>query len=156
MFTLERVTEDNLAVIKEIFHSNPAYNEWGNKGSLCTDEELRNRFFHPIPERDLYFIKADDTYVGLLDYMEGSKRDGDVRLNLLMIHGDYQGYGYGTNAYFLIENMFREKGITGLEIAIPKQNKKAKQFWEGLGFVLLGEQQTANGETIDYFEKQLL
>ena len=153
MFTLERVTEGNLDVIREIIHSNPAYNE---NRSMCADEELEYQFVHSVPQREIYFIKADDTYIGLLDYMESSKRDGYVRLNLLMIHGDYQGYGYGTNAYFLIENMFREKGITGLEIAIPKQNKKAKQFWEGLGFVLLGEQQTANGETIDYFEKQLL
>jgi len=156
MFTLERVTEDNLDVIREIFHSNPAHNEWENKGSLCTDEELRHRFFHPIPEQDIYFIKADDTYVGLLDYMEHSKRDGYVWVNLLMIHGAYQGYGYGTNVYFLMEGMLKEKGITGLEIAIGKQNKKARRFWEGLGFMWLREQQTSNEETIDYFEKQLL
>lgn len=155
MFTLERVTESHLDVIREIIHSNPAYTEWENE-YRCTDEEFEHQLFHSVPNRDIYFIKADDTYIGLLDYMKSSKRDGYVCLNLLVIHGDYQGYGYGTNAYFLIENMFKEKGITGLEIAIPKQNKKAKRFWEGLGFVFLAEKQVSTGNTIDHFEKQLL
>lgn len=156
MFTLERVTEANLEVIREIIQSNSTYNEWANGESMRTDEELQNRFFHPAPSRHIYFIKADDTYIGLLDYRESAKRDGYVWIDLLMIHGAYQGYGYGTNVYFLMEGMFKERGTTGLGIAIPKQNRKARRFWEGLGFVWLREQQTSNGETIDYFEKQLL
>ncbi len=92
MITFEKVTVENENVVKEMFRS------------------------HSLSEKQVqYCVKVDDTYIGVIDY----RVQGETAiLSQLIIHFDYQSYGYGTNTYFTFEMMMkrkkceRDKGIT--------------------------------------------
>lgn len=155
MLTLEPVTEEQLYIIREIVNSNPEYNILENGSAARTDEELREEFFHGDSNRHTYFLKADDTYVGLAEYMKHNERDGCPWLGLLMIHGDYRGYGYGTNAYFTLEQTLKEQGTTKLRLAVIEQNQKAKAFWENIGFSFFVKKESTKGIMVDCYEKTL-
>jgi RimJ/RimL family protein N-acetyltransferase len=156
MLTLEKVTEEYLYIIREIVNSNSVYNELENGKAKRTDEELCEEFFHGDAKRHTYFVKADDTYVGLVEYMECNERDGYPWLGLLMIHRDYQGYGYGTNAYFTLEEELKEKGITKIRLAVIEQHEKAKAFWESLGFSFFAKKESTKGIMVDCYEKTIM
>ncbi|MFD3450061.1 GNAT family N-acetyltransferase [Microbacteriaceae bacterium 4G12] len=147
MLTFELVTEETLPIVKEMVHSNPGY----RTGKSNTDNELKQEYLHNLPKRFTYFIKADDTYIGLLDYVQN---DRDVHLNQLMVHGDYQGYGYGTNAYYTFEEQMKQQGVSYLRV-LPN-TEKAKHFWESLGFTFLAKQPLEEEILVDYYEKQLI
>ncbi|CEY40975.1 Uncharacterised protein [Streptococcus pneumoniae] len=52
---------------------------------------------HSLGEKKVqYCVKVDDTYIGVIDYSVQEER---AVLSQLIIHFDYQGYGYGTNTY---------------------------------------------------------
>ncbi|MFX3630008.1 MAG: GNAT family N-acetyltransferase [Ectobacillus sp.] len=154
MLTFERVTEQQLDIIREIIHSNRTYNEWENGSPVRTDEELKKEYFHNNPNRYTYFIKADETYIGLLEYLERNEKDGLPWLGLLIIHGDYQGYGFGTNAYYTLEDQLKQKGITRLRLGILRKNVKAKVFWESLGFSYFETKSSNKGILVDCYEKE--
>ncbi|MCP8968976.1 GNAT family N-acetyltransferase [Ectobacillus ponti] len=155
MLTFEPVTEAGLDIVREIVHSNPDYNRMENGSEARSDAALREEFLHGDPARRTLFIKADDTYIGLLEYMEHNVRDNHPWLGLLMIHGDYQGYGYGANAYFTWEEQLRGQGHTSVRLGVLPANERARRFWEGLGFTFYEQKQTTAGAVADCFEKQL-
>ncbi|WP_368042553.1 GNAT family N-acetyltransferase [Ectobacillus sp. JY-23] len=153
MFTFEPVTEEFFEVVKEIVNSNDVYNTLENGCEFRTDDEIREEFFHNDNNRVTYFIKADETYVGLVEYMKQHEKDGRPWLGLLMIHRDYQGYGYGTNAYYMLEDMWKQQGITSIRLAVIKGHTQAKRFWEHLGFSFYAQKQSTKGITVDCLEK---
>ncbi|MDM5188473.1 GNAT family N-acetyltransferase [Bacillus sp. DX4.1] len=108
MITFEKVTEETKAVVEEMFSSN------------CLEVQAIQ-----------YCIKVDDTYIGLIDYMVQEEK---ARLSVLIVHNDYQGYGYGTNAYFTFEEMMKHRNVTRIEILQKDLTVHAKAFIEGLGF----------------------
>ncbi|MBO9129332.1 GNAT family N-acetyltransferase [Bacillus sp. 165] len=155
MLHFEAVTEGHLDIVKEMVNSNREYNLLENGEPIRTDEELKEEFLHSDSDRVTYFIKADDTYIGLLDYMEHNERDGYPWLGLLMIHHDYQGYGYGTNAYYALEAILKEKGKTALRLGVLPTNEKAHAFWKSIGFTCYTQKETTKGILVDCMEKAL-
>jgi RimJ/RimL family protein N-acetyltransferase len=155
MLTFEPVTEDKLEIVKEMVNSNSEYNVLENGDPTRTDEEIKEEYIYNQEGRSTYFIKADDTYIGLLDYMELNEQDGYPWLGLLLIHRDYQGYGYGTNAYYAFEDMMREKGKTHLRLGVLLDNKKARAFWESVGFSFFAQKETTKGILVDCLKKKL-
>ncbi|WP_416826036.1 GNAT family N-acetyltransferase [Ectobacillus polymachus] len=155
MFTLEPITKSTLYIIKEIVNSNMYYNECENGRPMRTDDELSEEFNYVNPERKTYFIKADDTYIGLVDYLENNEKDGYPWLGLLMIHGDYHHFGYGTNAYYFIEEMLIKQGKSKLRLGIFKNNNIAKSFWTKMGYTYYETKCLNKGIVVDCYEKVL-
>ena len=152
MITFEKISAENLYIVKEMIRSNPDYNELENGKRERTEEEIMDDVFRP--ETESYLIKADDTYIGWLDYMPENKKDGKPWLGLLMIHGDYQGYGYGTSAYYTFEQLLAADKILCLRLGILDQNEKAIRFWERNGFTAYGKT-TLSGRPVTCYEKHL-
>jgi ribosomal protein S18 acetylase RimI-like enzyme len=132
MFTFEKVTEETLYIAEEIIHSNKEFNKLENGRETRTIEEIKSELM--AAETETYFIKLDDTYIGIIDFLEKNPKDGFPWLGLLMIHFDYQGYGFGSQAYLLFEELLKERKIHSLRLAVLKQNEKGKRFWNSLGF----------------------
>jgi ribosomal protein S18 acetylase RimI-like enzyme len=132
MFTFEKVTEETLYIAEEIIHSNKEFNKLENGRETRTKEEIKRELM--AAETETYFIKLDDTYIGIIDFLEKNPKDGFPWLGLLMIHFDYQGYGFGSQAYLLFEELLKERKIHSLRLAVLKQNEKGKRFWNSLGF----------------------
>jgi len=108
MITFEKVNVENENVVKEMFRS------------------------HSLSENQVqYCVKVDDTYIGVIDYRV--QEEGAV-LSQLIIHFDYQSYGYGTNTYFTFETMMKERNVKEIKVIQTELTEQAKSFIESFGF----------------------
>jgi RimJ/RimL family protein N-acetyltransferase len=153
MITFEEITYDNLYIAQEIINSNSSYNILENGMETRTLQEVKRELFNE--DTSSYFIKLDDTYIGVIDYLPLNPNDNHPWLGLLMIHGDYQQFGFGSTAYTLFEKQFLEERVQRLRLGILQENKKAKQFWERLGFSFY-ETKERQSKQVDCYEKVLI
>lgn len=108
MIAFEKVTVENESVVKEMFRS------------------------HNVSEKQVqYCVKVDDTYIGVIDY---SVQEESVVLSQLIIHFDYQSYGYGTNTYFTFEEMMKQRGVKEIKVLQKELTEQAKTFIESFCF----------------------
>ncbi|WP_088068443.1 GNAT family N-acetyltransferase [Gottfriedia luciferensis] len=153
MITFEKITQDLIEVIEEITNSNQNYNLMENGRLTRTKEELMNEYFSTSHQSETLFIKLDDTYIGLIDFLELNPRDEFPWLGLLMIHNDYQGYGFGTNAFLLFEKRLMEKNISKLRLGVLINNHQAKTFWISQGFNYVENKKNTDGIEVEVYEK---
>jgi GNAT superfamily N-acetyltransferase len=147
----EEITKETLYIALEIINSNSHYNLVENG---CTHRELAEIEEELLnPDTTSVFIKLDDTYIGVMDYLMENPKDQCPWMGLLMIHGDYQGFGFGTQAYALYESDMRERGLVRTRIGVIRENVKSKQFWESLGFLYIKTAFSENGKEIFIYEK---
>jgi GNAT superfamily N-acetyltransferase len=149
----EEVSKETLYIALEIINSNSAYNVLENGKMLRTLADIEGDFINP--NTIIVFIKLDDTYIGLLDYLMENPNDQQPWLGLLMIHGDYHGNGFGTQAYAQYENEMIERGLQRVRIGVFKDNVKANTFWKSLGFSYFKTVTGQNGNEILCYEKVL-
>ena len=147
----EEITKETLYIALEIINSNPSYNVFENGNDKRVHADMEEVFLNPITTS--VFIKLDDTYIGVMDYLMENPKDQCPWLGLLMIHADYQGFGFGTQAYSLYESQIRERGPGRIRIGVIKENVKAKHFWESLGFLSIKTGLSENGKKILIYEK---
>ncbi|PGM58430.1 GNAT family N-acetyltransferase [Bacillus sp. AFS053548] len=153
MITFERITTDLIDVIEEITNSNQNYNLMENGRLTRSNEELMKEYFSSSHQTETYFIKLDDTYIGLIDFLALNPKDGSPWLGLLMIHHDYHGYGFGTNAFILFEELLIKRNIHSLRLGILINNQKAKSFWKSQGFNYIENKTNADGIEVAVYEK---
>ncbi|MBD3106947.1 GNAT family N-acetyltransferase [Bacillus sp. AGMB 02131] len=153
MITLEPMTAETLYIAKEIINSNKAYNTMENGHDTRSEEEIAKQLLQDQCES--YFLKADDTYIGIVDLMINNPKDDTPWIGLFMIHHDYQGYGYGSIAYDNIEQHLKEdRGLTKLRLAVIPENEGAKNFWESFGYCFY-KTGVSNNRTVACYEKTL-
>lgn len=139
MITFEQVVGENLYIAKEMIHSNSSNFEMAN-GRLPKDGfELE----FGSSNGSTFLIKVEDTYIGLTRYQE-EPEEKLVSISLFIIHGDYQGFGYGTTAYYELEETFKRNGFKKISLNGWNENERVKQFWERNGFSSL-EKMISNG-----------
>jgi GNAT superfamily N-acetyltransferase len=147
----EEITKETLYIALEIINSNSHYNLVENGRAHRELAEIEEELLNP--DTTSVFIKLDDTYIGVMDYLLENPKDQCPWMGLLMIHGDYQGFGFGTQAYALYESGMRERGLVRTRIGVIRENVKAKQFWESLGFLYIKTAFSENGKEIFIYEK---
>lgn len=74
-------------------------------------------------------------------------------MGLLLIHSDYQGYGFGSLAYTLFETELVKADV--IRIGVLKENVSARRFWEAKGFIYYQTVVTETAKEVDCFEKKL-
>src|SRR3954468_12535182 len=87
----EEINKETLYIALEIINSNPQYNEMENRKKTRSLADVEKEFLNP--NTTSAFIKLDDTYIGVIDYMLENLKDSFPWLGLLIIHEDYQGFG---------------------------------------------------------------
>lgn len=128
----EEISKDTLYISHEIINSNPSYNILENgKDSRSLNEIEVELINHKTVSM---YVKLDDTYIGVIDYIMNNPKDGCPWIGLFMIHHDYQGYGFGTQAYLFFEKEMMKVGKKVIRIGVIKENKKALNFWKSLDF----------------------
>ncbi len=150
--TLEKITIDTLDIVQEMFRSNPEYCQFVYNGHLPSISELQDEF---CGETLSFFVKADETYIGLIDYLERNEKDGYPWLGLLMIHGDYHGYGYGSNTYYYFEEQMKQLEKTAIRLGVIEENIRAKSFWESVGFSFFAKKNSNKNIIVDCYQKNL-
>ncbi len=149
----EEVKKETLYIALEILNSNPEFNLYDNGRETRTLAEMEEEFLNS--KTVSAFIKLDDTYIGIIDYLLENPNDHYPWLGLLMIHGDYQGYGFGAQAYETYEYEMSKRGLNHVRIGILIENKKAIRFWESIGFIFYKTTTLKNGSVINCYQKQL-
>ncbi|OIK10964.1 GNAT family N-acetyltransferase [Bacillus sp. MUM 116] len=150
----EEITRETLYIALEIINSNPDYNRLENGNVSRTIDDMEIEFLNP--QSTSVFIKLDDTYIGILDYLMENPKDHFPWLGLLIIHNDYQGYGFGLQAFQLYENEMIKRGVQIVRIGVIKDNIRAHSFWKALGFTFLKIKHWKNNIEIFCYEKNLL
>ena len=148
--TFEQLTEETLYIALEIVNSNSVYNLLVHNKEKKTIEEVKDEFV--IKETKTIFVKLDDTYIGLIGFMENHNDDACLWLELLMIHRDYQGYGFGSLAYSLFEQQWANNVV---RTGVLEENKSAKAFLEKKGFGNFQTVVNENGKEVCCYEKRL-
>ncbi|MEH7097044.1 GNAT family N-acetyltransferase [Neobacillus vireti] len=149
----EEINKETIYIALEIINSNPQYNEMENREKARSLTDMENEFLNPNTTSE--FIKLDDTYIGVIDYMLVNLKDSFPWLGLLIIHKDYQGFGFGKQAYEKFENEMRNRGLDNIRIGILQENTKAQCFWKSLGFVYYITSKAQNGSAILCYQKQI-
>ncbi|TLS37559.1 GNAT family N-acetyltransferase [Pseudalkalibacillus caeni] len=152
MIVFEKVNEQLLGLLKEIINSNPVYNRLENGHEQRTMEEIRKEYLHQDHNRETCLIKVNENYIGVIDYMIHNPKDKTPWLGLLLLHGDYQGYGFGKRAFKHYELKMKALGLEKVRLGILTENLNARSMWEKLGFRYL---KTVNVEqsAVDCYEK---
>ena len=147
----EEITIETLYIALEIINSNPGFNLLENGNAIRELADLEEEFLNPVTTSE--FIKLDDTYIGVMDYLLENPKDQWPWLGLLVIHSDYQGFGFGAQAYALYESDMHKRGLERIRIGVVKENGKAKKFWESLGFLSIKTALGENGKEIYVYER---
>lgn len=150
MIHFEPLTEDTFYIAKEMINSNKNYNVMENGIPTRTDDEMRKELYDPKTKS--LFIKADDTYIGIINYLPNNPKDDTTWIGLFLIHEDYHGYGYGTMSYAALEEMFYQESIPKLRLGILNKNKGAKRFWERNGYSFYQSSKVKDCD-VDCYEK---
>jgi len=138
-------------------------NNWLRICDLSVSEEQKTFFSVPNvywigisryeEKSDLFAIKADDDYVGLIGvglYEDGMSGDIDP----LMIDYRYQKKGYGRKAMLLIIDYMRDVvKVPAINISYRKENTGAEKLYESLDFKIFGGNETNTWRTLDLSEK---
>ena len=149
----EEVKKETLYIALEMINSNPEYNIFENGKEARTLADMEEEFLNP--NTNSAFIKLDDTYIGIIDYLIENPKDQFPWLGLLLLHGDYQGYGFGAQAFSVYENEMFKRGKKVVRIGVLKDNLRAQRFWEALGFIYYSTATLKNGSGIFCYEKQI-
>jgi GNAT superfamily N-acetyltransferase len=147
----EEITKETLYIALEMINSNPDYNLVENGNPLRELADIEEEFLNT--DTFSVLIKLDDTYIGVIDYLMENPKDQCPWLGLLLIHGDYQGFGFGAQAYARYESEMRNRGLQHVRLGVIRENVKVKQFWESLGFLYIKTALSENGKEIFVYEK---
>ena len=149
MFTFEQVVEENLYIVREMIRSNTSYYEAKYGEAPKKENELE---FLASNKRS-FLIKVEDSYIGLTSYTE-HPTEKCVSIALLLIHADYQGFGYGSSAYYELEDRFIKQGYKKSTLEVSSENNRAKQFWERNGYIAF-DKRKSEGIEMTCYHKQL-
>jgi ribosomal protein S18 acetylase RimI-like enzyme len=58
-----------------------------------------------------------------------NQKDHTPWLRLIIIHRDYQGYGFGSQGYGHYKKEMVERGANRIHLSINKENAKAQSFF---------------------------
>ena len=76
--------------------------------------------------------------VGVLDLFLDYPEPRTAQIGLLLFREACQGLGYGKETTAATEAALSRAGYRGLRLSVVDENVEAKQFWERLGFAIVG------------------
>lgn len=152
--SFEEITLETLYIAVEIINSNPQYNLIENGKENRTETEIKGEL---LDTNSLsLFLKADETYIGVIDYLNENPNDHSPWLGLFMIHGDYQGFGFGSIVYQKFERALFNQGTNQIRLGVIKENEKGHTFWKSLGLNYYNTVISENQKEIFCYEKIFL
>jgi RimJ/RimL family protein N-acetyltransferase len=137
--TISTATEEHLPALQEVFATNPAYTELvQGPGGYSLAELQRDWHVAGLSGRTMLAIRrsADGAVVGAAEFMDEHPNGGQPGwLGLLLIRGDAQGQGYGSEALAgLLAHLADDRRWPLVRVAIARHDERALRFWGRHGF----------------------
>ncbi|MEW6047544.1 MAG: GNAT family N-acetyltransferase [Bacillota bacterium] len=132
-------TAEVLSDLLAVFSTNPAYVNLieGPAGYGLAQLQRDWQVASMTPGRHMWAIlrKSDAAAVGLADFLDDNPFDHTPWLGLLVIRGDLQGQGYGTEALEALLAYFRDDRLWPVvRIGVIAANRRALAWWQRRGF----------------------
>ncbi len=148
---LREVGADDLRDVHGVFGSNPDFLALREEMAPY-DLESVTRYWEMAtldPARHVLLVVHQDTgaVVGVLDFVDQSPADGRPWIGLVMIHGDHQRRGLGTEAVHAVARFAGSSGHRGVRMAVIEENESGLAFARHVGFEILGGAGTEAGGT---------
>ncbi|WP_324718216.1 GNAT family N-acetyltransferase [Carboxydochorda subterranea] len=136
-------TPELLPELLQVFASNPFYVSLteGPDGYDLPKLQRDWEVAATTPGRHMWAIcrKPDGAAVGMVDFLDENPSDHVPWIGLLIIRGDLQGQGYGTEALqALLDHFRRDRGWTTVRIGVIASNTAALAWWQRRGFQPIG------------------
>ena len=121
-----------------------------------------NEFIHSMIEKNLKYV-IDSSFKGMFNYgfyinkmniegccciiiYNGNKcgfvwytiNNNDLHVNTIVIDEKYQNMGIGKKVFVEVEKVAKDLNVSYIRLGVQGVNKKAKQFYENLGFIECG------------------
>ena len=115
--------------------------------AMWEEEKLRNGNCHLV-----YCVLLDNRPVGLIGLTENIKE----KFNLdLYIEDIYRGKGIGTQAFKLLENIAKQRGIATLTSSCTQANIASTNLHKKVGFNLIKAELSPNGTPMFRWQKDI-
>lgn len=146
--TLAKTTAEDLAALLPVYQTNRQFLTWSFESpDLATDyglAQLQNEWqavqYDSSREMWLAKLKSSGQVIATIDFLEQNPSDNLPWLGLLLVHGDFQGQGYGQEIFQSLVAYYRdEKKWTNFRLSVLNQNKKALAFWQKQGCQLVAK-----------------
>lgn len=93
-----------------------------------------------IGDQQTFGVRLGDELIGVVTALRGWRYPEQAMISLLLLSERWQGYGYGRQAYELMEQQIaRWPGMQLVRIGIIASNAPAFPFWRKMGFAETGE-----------------
>lgn len=106
-------------------------------------------------DKKAYLVLETHRPVGLMDLILGYPQPDVLWIGLLLIHKQMEGKGLAKRACLAISRWAKEEGFRALGLAIISENKKARGFWQSLGFRPQGEIKDLPDYSVQVYELPL-
>ena len=132
------ITQENYAIAREVYHTNPAYFEYFDK--VADDDSILSAI-SAVPEgfdiEDKLFAAfcEDGMAVAVVDLLAGYPTAADLWIGLILVHGDFRRTGIGAGIVSGILQAARAAGFDAIHLGVIKANEGVQRFWEKIGFV---------------------
>ncbi|MGG4396112.1 GNAT family N-acetyltransferase [Paenibacillus thiaminolyticus] len=155
MLSFEKTSAKLVDVEEAIINSNPLFNLVSRNKEIISREEVLDDIqqAHRIGAQRM-LVKDDADYIGILEYLPMNPADQCTWLGLLVISGELQSQGYGTQAVQLFEEHMESQGIGKYRIGVITKNTPAHLFWMRQGFKRIDSKTNGNNKEILIYEKK--
>ena len=158
-YTVKRINEEDISAVYRLAKSNSKYYEYLH--TVPTRESL-TEVITKLPDGtspgSKYFVgfyNSDDVLVAVMDLITGYPEPDDAFIGWLMVDGEMQGRGIGSDIFADVRAAMKAAGFDYMALAVVKENKEALKFWKGQGFGIKEEAVGDDGYAVYMMERDI-
>ena len=158
-YTVKRINEEDISAVYRLAKSNSRYYEYLH--TVPTRESL-TEVITKLPDGtspgSKYFVgfyNSDDVLVAVMDLLTGYPEPDDAFIGWLMVDGEMQGRGIGSDIFADVRAAMKAAGFDYMALAVVKENKEALKFWKGQGFGIKEETVGDDGYAVYMMERDI-
>lgn len=142
-YDVRRITEEDISDVYRLCKTNKRYYRYMR--SVPTREsltEIISRVPGDAGNCGKYFVGFYDldNLVAVMDLITGYPEENDAFIGWLMVNGELQGQGIGSQILADVRAAMKAQGYDKLSLGCVKENVEAIAFWESQGFVATKEE----------------
>ena len=157
-FEVRGVTGQDEEAVLELMRSNSAY--YAMQGEAPTLDTLRADCAALPPrcsaqQKHFLALWREGRPAVLLDLVEGYPRERTLFVGLLEVAGPLHRTGVGRVTVDALLSAAKDAGMDGVRLACLKCNGPAETFWQAMGFAVVREGESVDGQPVRILERRV-